>query len=285
MTDDEAVPPLPPQLAELLGDGGAGRALSVALPAGRLVWPDPDYVLDDQTASVRPAYWLSDAPAPNGLWARLRSEHARSGLWPLLLAGMDSEPARPWVVGEVTPESAGDVDGYDAAAFLSEIWAKIAEFRDDQGSDGLPHLAPFGTAWPGLAARGTLAEDPGELADHHAEFLKDGTARLGLVAADRSADALAITGWDGPINYSDATSPLAAVVRSWEDRFGVRVVRIGFDTLDLSVAAPPVTPEHAQQVAAEHYTFCPDNIDQGAGAIATYAEAIRGQKSWSFWWD
>jgi hypothetical protein len=75
MADDEAAPPLSLLLAELLGDGGAGRALSVVLPAGRLVWPDPDYVLDDQAASARPAYWLSDAPAPKGLWGRLRSEH------------------------------------------------------------------------------------------------------------------------------------------------------------------------------------------------------------------
>jgi hypothetical protein len=63
------------------------------------------------------------------------------------------------------------------------------------------------------------------------------------------------------------------------------VVRIGFDTLDLSVAAPPVTPEHAQQVAAEHYGFCPDNIEQGLGTLAAYAQAIRGEKLWSFWWD
>jgi Domain of unknown function (DUF4253) len=198
---------------------------------------------------------------------------------------MDGEPGRPWVVGEITPEAAGDVGGYDPAATLAEIWATSAEFRDDLGGDGLGHLAPFDRAWPGLAARGTPAEDPGELADHLAGFLGDGTARLGWVAVDRSADALAVTGWDGPVNYSDTTSPLAAVVRSWEDRFGVRVVRIGFDTLDLSVAAPPVTPEHAQQVAAEHYGFCPDNIEQGLGTLAAYAQAIRGEKLWSFWWD
>jgi hypothetical protein len=47
---------------------------------------------------------------------------------------------------------------------------------------------------------------------------------------NRSADTLAVTGWIGPANHAQ-TAPLAAVVRSWEDRFGVRVTRVGFDTL------------------------------------------------------
>jgi hypothetical protein len=76
------------------------------------------------------------------------------------------------------------------------------------------------------------------------------------VAVDRGADALAVTGWRGPVNYFDQVSPLAAVVRSWEDRFGVRLLGIGFETLYLSVAAPPVTFEHAVHVAAEHWMFC-----------------------------
>jgi Domain of unknown function (DUF4253) len=78
------------------------------------------------------------------------------------------------------------------------------------------------------------------------------------------------------------------VVRSWEDRFGVRVVRVGSDTLHLSVAAPPTTVEHALRVAAEHWAFCPDNVFQGpadANTLTSYAEQIRGKNSWSFWWD
>jgi hypothetical protein len=39
------------------------------------------------------------------------------------------------------------------------------------------------------------------------------------------------------------------------------------------------------RVAAEHLAFCPDNVRQGSGSLAAYAQEIRGRQSWSFWWD
>jgi hypothetical protein len=96
---------------------------------------------------------------------------------------------------------------------------------------------------------------------------------------------------NGPASSSPKPiAPLAAVVRSWEDRFGVRVVLLGADTLEVSVAAPPVTTEHALRVAAEHWAFCPDNIIQNSAdfsrnTLAAYAEQIREKNSWGFWWD
>jgi hypothetical protein len=110
-------------------------------------------------------------------------------------------------------------------------------------------------------------------------------SRLLLAPVKRGADLPAVVGWSGPINHSNQVAPLLALVRSWEDRFGVRVVRLGFDTLDVSVAAPPMTAEHALHVAAEHLAFCPDNVEQGPGSLRAYAETIRGCNNWSFWWD
>src|SRR3954469_19563669 len=89
---------LPSALRQLFFDGGAGRRLSVALPAGDLVWPDPDYA--QHQMPTRPAYWLSNEPATARLWTRLRAEHPRSGLWPLLL----DDTTQPWSAGQVAPE-------------------------------------------------------------------------------------------------------------------------------------------------------------------------------------
>ncbi|MCP9955972.1 DUF4253 domain-containing protein [Actinomadura madurae] len=105
------------------------------------------------------------------------------------------------------------------------------------------------------------------------------------MAVDRGADALAAVGWQGALNHNEWTAPLAAVLRGWEDRFGARVIGLGFNTLELSVAAPPVTTRHAVHVAAEHWAFCPDILFQGPGTLAGYAEEIRGKTNWSFWWD
>ncbi|MEH0631693.1 DUF4253 domain-containing protein [Streptomyces stelliscabiei] len=76
-------------------------------------------------------------------------------------------------------------------------------------------------------------------------------------ARRRSADIPAAIGWTGPVNHENDVARLCAVLRSWEDRFGIRVVALTFDQLVLSVAAPPTTEAEAEAVAAEHFAFCP----------------------------
>lgn len=268
---------LPGDVHRLFADGGDGRRLSVALPPGGVVWPDPGYL--QRYPTRRPALWLSDAPVTGDLWARLRADHAGSGLWPLLL----EDSTQPWSAGQIAPEPASEIDFYDPAAFMAEVWSDWVNKQDDESA--LEDLAPYGRYSPGLASPGRLTADPGTVADRYAQILADGTRLLGLVAVDRGADALATIGWQGALYHNEWTAPLAAVLRSWEDRFGVRVVGLGFNTLDLSVAAPPETSRHAAQLAAEHWSFCPDAVLQGPGTLAGYAEQLRSTQTWSFWWD
>jgi hypothetical protein len=109
--------------------------------------------------------------------------------------------------------------------------------------------------------------------------------RLALSPNRRSADAPADIGWSGAVNHENDTARHSAVLRSWEERFGARLVAVGTATLHLSVAAPPVDPEHALHVAAEHFAFCPDNVWQGAGSLTRYADTLVDRTSWSFWRD
>jgi hypothetical protein len=261
---------LPEGLELLFAGGGGCRSLSTALPAGALVWPDPAY--DQMRNHHRPSFWLSDEPVGADLWRRLRAEHATSGLWPVLL----EESMQPWSAGQIAPDSTAEIDQFKAAAFMSEVWA-------DQYESG--ELAPFGRECPDLAPPGTPAGDPGKVADWYAGVLAERRTPLGLAAVARGADALVAMGWQGAMHHNEWMVPLAAVVRSWEERFGVRVVGLGFNTMELSVAAPPVTEEHALLVAAEHWTFCPDSVTQGPGTLSDYAEQLVGCNAWSFWWD
>jgi hypothetical protein len=278
MVDSLRPSPLLAPLAELFTDGDAGRTLTVPLPLGHVVpTEDPDLA---HNAAGRPRYWLSDAPVPANLWALLRAEHIHSGLWPVL------GPEEDWYVPRGVVPAATEIDAYEPAAFLADKWVCQVKYHN-----GEP-LAPFGQAFPGLAQPGELQADPDAHADAYASWLNsDGEARLGLVPADCGADALAASGWTGPANYA-STLQVAAVVRSWEERFGVRVVWFSHDTLGLSVAAPPVTYEHALQVTAEHWAFCPD-IGQDSILYETskqspfmaYAARLCGRTSWWFWWD
>jgi Domain of unknown function (DUF4253) len=272
----DAREPLPQGLGQLFGDGAAGRVLDVDLPPGRLVVPC------EEPADTRPAYWLSDEPGGGELWARLQKAHAQSGLWPVLVSDFEPNTKVPWVAGEVSPQPVADIDGLHAGEVLAGFWDEWA----DDGSD-LRELEPFGRDWPGLAQATVAGPQPDEFAAQFVREHEDGTSRIMLVPAARSADVITAVGWQGPLNFSEDMAPLSAVLRSWEDRFGARLVELGFDTLALTVAAPPLTTEHAEHVAAEHLAFCPDNIVQGmALTIRAYAaSAVREKTVWPFWWD
>jgi hypothetical protein len=85
--------------------------------------------------------------------------------------------------------------------------------------------------------------------------------RIGLAPASRPSDVLPLLGWT-PSDQSDAL-PIAAVARSWEDRFGARLLRVGFAAFSLLVDRPPRTIGHAQRIAAEHFVFCDECAGQG----------------------
>lgn len=283
-----AHPPVPAEVQVLFADGhAAGRTLSVPLPPGRAV-------VSDEGNGDGPVLWLSEKPAESGLWARLRAEHGRSGLWPLLLqAHADDDEFRPWGAGELFPAGMSKPQEHDPAALLARWWAGYTTVAEDADmpspAERLAVTAPYGRDWPGVAPSVGMGNDPDRVADDLAHELPAASSklRLGLVAADRGSDALTVVGWDGPVNYTNDTAEISAVVADWERRFGVRVVGVGFATLDLSVAAPPTTREQALAVAAEHFAFCPDNVWQGRApcTVAAYAERLVEARSWSFWWD
>jgi hypothetical protein len=271
-------PPLPPELAELFPDGNAvGRRLSVPLPPGRAV-------ASEDSDSDRPVYWLSDGPAPEGLWGRLCAEHAHSGLWPLLVGG------EHWEAGyEFCPEMMSAPEDHDPATLLASWWHQYLNDSAIVSPDPLPEVtAPYGQQWPGLSPRLPLRTDPDAAADELAERLleKAPAMRLGLVAAGCGAYAMTVAGWSGPVNYTNDTAEISAVLHGWEDRFGARVIcATGAASLFLSVASPPTSYNQALRVAAEHFAFCPDNIVQSDYPLTGYAGQLTGRDWWAFWWD
>lgn len=258
---------LPNPLPKLASDP-SGRSLGLQLPPGRLI---------DTTVEGpwhEPLLWHAQRSAAPGNWTALGGSSARAGLLPVLvdLGGAQGGPGE-W---ELMPDAMSYPGDHDAEDVLAQYWEECAA---------------EGEEWPGPAAALTLASDPGARAAQVADSLADeggscfSAPHLALVPARRSADIPAAVGWTGPANHESDTARLCAVLRSWEDRFGIRVVGLGFDVLVVSVAAPPATLTEATAVAAEHFAFCPDNVLQGAGDLAAYAEQLVGEHAWSFWWD
>ncbi|MEV6056838.1 DUF4253 domain-containing protein [Streptomyces sp. NPDC052107] len=269
---------LPNPLPKLATDP-SGRTLGLQLPPGRLV----DLTHDGPWHA--PLLWHAEKPAAPGTWKALGAPAARAGLLPVLvdLAASRGGP-EDWALRPGETSYPGD---HDAEDVLAEYWAEETEDGEIAGE-----IEPFGGEWPGLAPAGSLSADPDTRAAQVADALRGGRgavieeAHLALVPARRSADIPAAIGWTGPVNYESDVARVCAVLRSWEDRFGIRVVALGLDTLVVSVAAPPTTEEDAQAVAAEHFAFCPDNVLQGEqDTFRAYAKDLIGALTWTFWWD
>ncbi|MBN0047108.1 DUF4253 domain-containing protein [Streptomyces actuosus] len=256
----------------------SGRTLGLDLPAGRLLdetyqgpWPDP-------------LMWLADTRAVPGQWSAQGAARRAAGLVPVLVdvGGPSGDPGN-WdlMCGNLScPEDLG----------TDEVLARLWEQTREKQVGG--RQAPFDAAWPGLAGAVPPDADPdtqaAEIADAltgHGSSLKE--PRLALVPTDRNADIPAAIGWSGSLNHEDDPGALSAVLRSWEERFGTRVVALTADRLVLSVAAPPTTTGHAEAVAAEHAAFCPDGLARRRhGALDDYAvHEVLGRRTWVHHWD
>ncbi|MFF4100436.1 DUF4253 domain-containing protein [Streptomyces sp. NPDC001903] len=285
-------PPKARNPLSVLADDPRGRALGLELPPGTLIDRPGGRTLPWPKARREPLLWVSDGPVGVGALAACRAglALAGAGLQAVLFQerrGLESW----WLRDELSPASMSDPDDHHVEPVLREFWAEVVpDPEEGEGPDGAGLTAPFGRDWPGLAEGRTPREDPEEAALALADgLIRDGVLpgpRLALVPAGRGADVPTAMGWRGPVNHENDTALISAVLRSWEERFGARVIALGFDELHVSVAAPPPTTAAALPVAAEHFAFCPDNVWQGSGSVRAYAdEAVTGVGHWAFWWD
>lgn len=260
-----------------LPNDGPACVRGVELPPGRRLPPGP--------GSPAPVAWATDEAVDDagGTLRSLRIAGDDDALIPLVLHGIGGDVGeRPWDNAEFRANDLSRIDALDAAQLLTEWWAMSMPDPEEDAEETAEVLSPFSRSFPGLApAEETRIADA--VLDEGLRLLPEG--RLGLVTAARPADAIAVLGWQGALNYDQAPDELSAVLRSWEERFGAILVAVGFDTLHLLVERPPQSAESAIRVAAEHFAFCTDNVDQGAGSIRELAQELEGAPIWSFWWD
>jgi hypothetical protein len=161
----------------------------------------------------------------------------------------------------------------------------------DQEEEGWPPPMPpgepadQGAPFPGLAPAVRERLPTATLA---AALTAVPPCRVALVPAARPADVPAVTGWCATDAYQDPVFgvPVGAVLRSWEDRFGARLMMIGpgADAM-LLVERPPRAAEAARAVANEHWAFADEFNGEGRSDIAALAQRLAGSPLWRFWWD
>jgi hypothetical protein len=263
-----------------LPEDGELRLGAVTLPAGKRITA--------AYGSGGPVAWVTrqPVPSPGTAWAALSAAHRETGLVPILLAGLDDDTKRPWDDEEFDdPEDIGILDQLDAARVLADDWAdglEELEPGEEEASAAIEERGPFGPQFPGLAPPEETPLSPGRLREVLGALPP---ARLGLVPSDRPADVLPRIGWGGVVNWHDTSLPVAAVLRSWEDRFGARLLEVGFAQIRLLVERPPSSADAARAIAAEHYTFCDECAGQGLSDVSSITASLVNAPIWTFWWD
>jgi hypothetical protein len=260
---------------------------AIRLPTGRRI--------RSKGGRGEPVAWATTETVPDAgrVWEALSEAHAQSGLVPLLLSGIGGDPKRPWDTQEFRdPDDLTELDHLDAAELLREDWLRqTTEYDDyeeeDEGYEDedfarsiAEDVAPFSRRqFPGLAQ----AEDHQLTASQFDRVLSGlGPARVGLVPSGRPADALPMLGWNGALVTA---LPFAAVLRSWEDRFGARILRVGLAEFSVLAQRPPRTLESAQRLAAEHWTFCKEFGGTGLHDVPGITASLMSSPIWTFWWD
>lgn len=282
-------------ISELPEDGEL-QIGQISLPAGRRI--AADYGNGELIA------WTTFEPVPDpGLaWLALSQASPASGLVPFLLANLDDPisnggakaaartglgAARPWDTGEFSsPTDVTGLDQLSAADLISELWEDVEEYDDEEAEEEDDEFAqmraPFTAQFPGLAP----AEQDQLSEDRLARVLGDlPPTRMGLAVASRPADVLPLIGWDGVVNRYDDALPIAAVLRSWERRFGASLLQIGFAEIRLLVTRPPRTLRSAQLLAAEHFAFADECAGTGLHDVQGITEHLLESPFWTFWWD
>lgn len=241
--------------------------------------------------------WICEE-LPDGiaeLWADLLRRAPATGLHPHLC--WPDDPARPRDPAAADAVRLDEVLAADFAEYRRQRLPSWSDPSSAEPSDETPEDVepwphdpgpPF-ESWPGLAPAGPdTGAGPGaeEAAGRTvARLLRSepyaASLSLVLVPARSSADVPAVMGWqDGPLPL------MGALLRSWEDRFGARVVAAFNGDLHVSVARPPLDPAHAERLALEHVLSTADNIvDDPPTPFPEYARGLVGRTDWRFWWD
>lgn len=228
-------------------------------------------------------------------WHQLRLLEPVTGHLPLNvgpdeeLANLDQafgvhERALPaWVAA--TEALAFDLDRWTADALRAQI-AALADMGDLRGATAVA------TALAAFEGRVPL-EGP----VHHPLPPEASAAPTNLMANDAPAFVhLALlptrTPWHAPLHvrfggHSDWPGPAvhAAMLRAWGPLHGASLMAATRDSLEMSVARPPLGDFEAFRLACQQYAYCPNLVEQAAGSIAALAASLRDSPRWTFWWD
>ncbi|SPF68897.1 Domain of unknown function DUF4253 [Propionibacterium ruminifibrarum] len=258
---------------------GPLRLCGIDLPSGVHLGPF------DTDRRIVPLAWMTAEPVEPellGAWMRrLAADFGRTGLWPVALAGFAGDLERPWRNGELF-EPGGNSD-FDVEDFLLSP-TDPQDFADpDDMAAHLGNIAPIAA----VRRLGGPVEAPPAGADELiVPWNGSEPLALGLVPATSPAGALSGLGWWGPTNYGLEGEAIARIAASWQERYHLTLVGIGFDTLTLQLPPDGLIHHELMDLLAEVYRVCPDDYEQSDfHDLESYIEFRDFSPVLGLWWD
>ena len=252
---DPVVEDTEPPAQEKLPAEGPATVGGVDLPSGHVI----------EQIEQRLA-WITDEPVEDAgqKWLELYRAYPETGLYPVLLVD-DDQPAG-WEIDSLFPNQPFELDNYNLADVLQ--FSAENNFDPPRTSNG-----------PGGPSSGPQDADASEAL---IAALPD--ARIALVETPRGADAISYMGWTGNATY-DTTEAIATAVRSWEERYGARVVQAGPNSLTIAIDRPPANSDEAAALSEELVLLDPDLEAGGAPIpVVELGDGLLGQHLWTLWW-
>lgn len=218
-------------------------------------------------------------------WKELRDKAQETGLYPLIVGQPVDMVGQPEdlefiEVGQSAPWSLADV----MAKATEEARAEFIEERRREAAE----MAEEGVEYP---ERGEWPHEPGGMDDpNELAILRDlegnlvESVLLAHVPGRSGAEAIGALGY-GAWNECPHPHVHVAFFRHWEQRYGVELVVCASDMVECLVSRPPSTRDGAIELALEHFWYCADVVDQGAGTIEALANDLLNAPRWLFWWD
>jgi hypothetical protein len=107
---------------------------------------------------------------------------------------------------------------------------------------------------------------------------------IAIVDAEHSWELPLKLGY-GAWNSCPAPEEHALIAKYWAEKHGAEIAVMTSDTIEFTVARPPVSKEACDELAKEMFIYCTDIVDQGVGSVPTLSKCVEGSTVWFFWWD
>ena len=256
---------------------GPLRLCGIDLPAGVHAGPIED-------GGIVPLAWMTAEPVEPepllGWMRRLAAVFGQTGLWPVALAGHFDDLGNPWRSGELL--GPGGNSDFDVEDFLLSS-TDPQDLADPEVAAYLETIAPIASVH---RLGGPVAAPPAGADELIVPW--DGTdpLALGLVPATSPAGVLSGLGWLGPANYALEGEAIARIAASWQERYHLTLVGIGFDMLKLQLPPQGLTHHEPMDLLAEVYRVCPDDYEQSSFRdLESYIEFRKLSPVLGLWWD